>query len=143
VYETAVYAVCSSRSVFKTAPELGLETSLEDLRKPSRRIQPSQHQELSNPVLNSIVALANETARAGYGTLIFCSSRAGCESYAILISQVMPESRELPDGVLEGRKDLLGELRSTANGVDRILERTIPREVAFHRSLPLQRKSHT
>lgn len=142
--ENAVYAVCTARRLFKTAPQLNLQTSLEELGNllPSRKIQPSQHQELSKPVLNSVIALANETARAGYGALIFCSSRAGCESDAILISQVMPESRELPDEVLERRNDLLNELRSTPTGVDHILERTIPR-VAFHRPLSFQHRSPT
>jgi replicative superfamily II helicase len=103
---------------------------------PLRKIQLLQCQELRNPVLNSVVALANETARAGYGALIFCSSRAGCESDALLISQVLPELRELADEVLERRKDLLNELRSTPAGIDHILEKTILRRVAFHRMLP-------
>lgn len=140
MYENAVYAICTSRRFFNTAPVLNLQASVEELRNllPSRKIQPSQNKELSNPVLNSVVALANETARAGYGALVFCSSRAGCESDAILISQVMPELRELAEEALERRKDLLNERRSTPTGLDYILERTIPRGVAFHRSLPFQ-----
>jgi replicative superfamily II helicase len=85
--------------------------------------------------LNSAVALANETARARYGALIFCSRRAGCESDALLINQVLPELRELADEVLERRKDLLNELRSAPTVIDHILEKAIPRGVAFHRTL--------
>jgi hypothetical protein len=87
---------------------------------PLRKIQLLQCQELGNPVLHSVVALANETARAGYDALIFCSS------------QVFPELRELADEVLERRKDLLNELRSRPAGIDHILEKTILRGVAFH-----------
>jgi len=56
VYENAVYAVCTSRQFFKTAPSLNLQTSLQELEDllPSRKIETSQHQELINPVLNSV-----------------------------------------------------------------------------------------
>jgi replicative superfamily II helicase len=145
VYDNAIYAVCASRRFFKTTPELNLQTSLEKLgdQLPSRKFQLSKHQELSNRILNAVVAFATETARAGYVALIFCSCRAGYESDAILISQVMPESSKLPDEVLESRKDLLNEPRSMPTGVDYILERTIPRGEAFHRSVPFQHKPLT
>jgi replicative superfamily II helicase len=138
VYDNAVYAASTSSRFFGTVTKLNSQASSGKHRNPDplRTIQPSQHHELSNPLINSVVALANETARAGYGAFIFCSSRAGCEADAILISQVMPELYEVPEEVLERRKDLLSELRSLPSGIDRILERTIPLGVAFHRSLP-------
>lgn len=70
-------------------------------------------------------------------------SSVAVELDAILISQVMPESPDLPVEVLEKRNDLLNDLRSTPTGVDHILERIIPRGVAYHRSLPFQHKSLT
>jgi replicative superfamily II helicase len=101
--------------------------------QPCRVIQASQHKELDNSLINAVVALANETARAGYGALVFCSSRAGCEADAMLISQVMPDLTELTDDVNGRRSDLISDLRSTSTGIDHVLERTIPRGVAFHR----------
>jgi DNA polymerase theta len=98
-----------------------------------RVINPSDHKELQDPVRNAVVALANETVRAGYGVLVFSSSRAGCESDAILISRVMPTSAEVDPEIREKRTDLLGDLRSLATGLDPKLEQTIPFGVAFHR----------
>lgn len=77
VFENAVYPASSSNRFYKTASQLNSQTggnSMDPLPEPHRRIQTSQHKELSNPLLNSVVALANETARSGYGVLIFCSS---------------------------------------------------------------------
>lgn len=88
--------------------------------------------ELQDPVLNAVVALANETACAGYGVLIFASSRAGCESDALLISRVLPALKEMDTGIQEQRIDLLGDLRSQPGGLDPTLEQTIPHGVAFH-----------
>jgi replicative superfamily II helicase len=85
------------------------------------------------------VSLANETARAGYGALVFCSSRAGCERDAILISQVLPRGEEVDAGTMDRRRDLLSDLRSTSTGLDPVLEKTVPVGVAFHReSFPLE-----
>lgn len=84
-------------------------------------------------MLNAVVALANETARAGYGVLVFSSSRAGCESDAVLISRVLPTLAEADSAIQEGRLDLLGALRSLSTGLDPKLAQTIPAGVAFHR----------
>lgn len=92
----------------------------------------SNAQELKDPVLNSVVALANETARAGYGVLVFASSRAGCESDALIISRVLPPLNEWNIDIQEKRTDLLGDLRSLPGGLDPALEQTIPQGVAFH-----------
>jgi DNA polymerase theta len=85
--------------------------------------------------MNAVVALALETACAGYGALIFCNSRAGCESDAQLISQTMPT--DIPIELMGKRRDVLSDLRSTTTGLDHTLERTIPYGVGFHRSLTL------
>ncbi|RAL66940.1 hypothetical protein DID88_007722 [Monilinia fructigena] len=98
----------------------------------NRRIQTSQHKELSNPLLNSVVALANETARGGYGVLVFCSSRLGCERDAIVISQVLPPPDAVNPILMNRRYDLLNDLRNTSSGLDHVLEKTVPMGVAFH-----------
>jgi DNA polymerase theta len=100
-----------------------------------RIIRPSDHKELKDAVRNAVVALANEAARAGYGVLVFSSSRAGCESDAILISRVMPMFAEVDPATQEKRLDLLGDLRSLSTGLDPKLEQTIPFGVAFHRKV--------
>lgn len=100
---------------------------------PIRIIRPSPAKELSNPLINAVVVLANETAKAGYGALVFCSSRLGCERDALLISQVLPRGEDVDADTMERRKDLLNDLRSTGTGLDSILEKTVPTGVAFHR----------
>jgi replicative superfamily II helicase len=103
VYENAVYAVCTSRRFFKTALDVDFQDLIRRAGK-ATTFQKNSTITASGAKQSSIefsVALVNEIAKAGYGALIFCSSRAGCESDAILISQVMPESRKLPDEVLE------------------------------------------
>ena len=100
--------------------------------QPTRVITTSAHKEFKDPVVNAVVALAHETARAGYGVLVFASSRAGCEADALLISRVMPSFHEIPPGIQEQRLNLLGDLRSLSSGFDPKLEQTIPSGVAFH-----------
>ena len=84
-------------------------------------------------MLNSVVALACETARSGYGALVFAGSRARCEADALIISRAMPSWDNLCSEVIDKRIDLLGEFRSLSTGIDSVLERTIPFGVAFHR----------
>lgn len=88
---------------------------------------------LKSPLANAIVALASETVRSGYGTLIFCSSRKGCELDATLVSEVMPTEEELDQDIVEARREVLSQLRTTSVGLDGCLEKTIPSGVAFHR----------
>lgn len=95
-------------------------------------VKPSPHKEYKDPVLNAVVALATETARSGYGALVFAGSRAGCESDALLIGRAMPTLDEADAVIQEKRLDLLGDLRSLTTGLDRILEQTIPCGVGFH-----------
>ncbi|KAI1809383.1 P-loop containing nucleoside triphosphate hydrolase protein [Poronia punctata] len=134
VYEGKVYAASSTTSLLRTASQLKQNpgSSLEATSPPVREIQPSHHKEFKDTVLNAVVALANETARSGYGVLVFCSSRQGCESNARLISRVLPQSSEVDLATAERRSDLLGDLRSLSTGLDHILAETIPCGVAFH-----------
>jgi hypothetical protein len=135
VFDNAVYPASSSSRFYKTATQLNTQTQHPSQTKPepSRLINRSPSKELNNPLVNAVVALANETARAGYGALVFCSSRVGCEKDAILISQVLPRAEEVNSLTTEKRDDLLNDLRSTSTGLDPNLKRTIPVGVAFHR----------
>ena len=87
-------------------------------------------------MLRAVVALADETARQNYGVLVFSSSRAACESDALVISRVVPPFQEADPAIQEKRKDLLEELRSLSTGLDPVLEQTIPNGVVFHRRFP-------
>ncbi|KAB8299282.1 hypothetical protein EYC80_001362 [Monilinia laxa] len=134
VFENAIYPASSSTTFYKTASQLNLQTgnnSTDSLPDPHRRIQTSQHKELSNPLLNSVVALANETARSGYGVLVFCSSRLGCERDAIVISQVLPPPDAVNPTLMNRRYDLLNDLRNTSSGLDHVLERTVPMDAGL------------
>lgn len=133
VFGNAVYPAASSSRFYKTATQLNTQNLSQLKPEPSRLITQSPSKELINPLINAVVALSNETARADYGALIFCSSRLGCEKDAILISQVLPTTAEIDPLVAERRRDLLSDLRSTTTGLDPVLARTIPSGVAFHR----------
>jgi DNA polymerase theta len=134
VYDGRIYAAGTTASLLKTVTQLDSRSQFSQPKvRPLRVIKPSNHKELQDPVRNAVVALANETVRAGYGVLVFSSSRAGCESDAILISRVMPTFAEVDPEIQEKRTDLLGDLRSLTTGLDPKLEQTIPFGVAFHR----------
>ena len=96
-------------------------------------IQASEFKELKNPLSNAVVSLAVETVKAGYGTLIFCSARQGCQSTALLLSQVMSIRSDASDEIWGKRKMVISELRALSVGLDEILEKTIIKGVAFHR----------
>lgn len=123
----AIFAADNPRCLPDNADQL--KNSLVDA---VRTIGPSLHKELSDPVLNAVVALAHETASAGYGVLIFAGSRSMTESLARCISRVMPDISEMHETMLEKRTDLLDELRSLPTGLDHVLEETILFGVAFH-----------
>jgi DNA polymerase theta len=134
VYDGKIYAAGTTASLLKTVTQLDTRSQFSQPRlQPLRIIKPSDHKELTDPVRNAVVALANETVRAGYGVLVFSSSRAGCESDAVLISRVLPAFEEADPSIQEKRSDLLGDLRSLSTGLDPKLEQTIPFGVAFHR----------
>ncbi|KAG4437459.1 hypothetical protein IFR05_007064 [Cadophora sp. M221] len=138
VFDNAVYPASSSGRFYKTATQLNAQTQnqtqLSTQAKPEacRIIQQSESKELNNPLINSVIALANETAMSGYGALVFCSSRTGCERDAELISMALPQPHEVEPLIIDRRNELLNDLRSTTTGLDQVLEKTVPVGVAFH-----------
>ncbi|KAI1637387.1 P-loop containing nucleoside triphosphate hydrolase protein [Biscogniauxia mediterranea] len=133
VHEGNIYLSAQTTSIIRTAGKAGTSSNMNRPNsQPIRTIEPSVHKELQDPVLNAVVALADETARSGYGVLVFCSSRQGCESDARLISRVLPHAHQLDHTILEKRLDLLGDLRSLPTGLDPTLAMTVPAGVAFH-----------
>nr|XP_036585735.1 DNA polymerase theta subunit [Colletotrichum truncatum]KAF6795786.1 DNA polymerase theta subunit [Colletotrichum truncatum] len=137
VYEGGVYPAATTSELLKTASELTTKTQPMQNLRAARRIESSIHKEFKDPVLNAVVSLASETAKAGYGALVFASSRPGCESDARWIARVMPTQHELDPILVEKRVDLLAELRSLGTGIDPILEETVPMGVAFHQERDL------
>lgn len=134
VYDGNIYPAGSTSSLIKTAAQLNSRTTQTQAQaKPIRRIEPSTHKELRDPVLNAVVTLACETAIAGFGALVFAGSRGMCESDARWISRAMPGPQDLKIDTVDRRMDLLGELRSLNTGVDPVLEETVLYGVAFHR----------
>jgi replicative superfamily II helicase len=135
VYEGQVYPAATTSELLNTASKLSAAESgpRSAAATPVRQIQPSKHRELRDSVLNAVVALANETARQGYGVLVFASSRWACESDAKIIARVMPQAHEVEAETANRRINLLAELRSLSTGLDPVLEQTIPAGVAFHR----------
>ncbi|RAL00518.1 DEAD/DEAH box helicase [Aspergillus ibericus CBS 121593] len=133
VYENAIYPAATSRQLFQTISRLKsmTNTSLMDKMPPHRIIRPSTFRELSNHTTNATVALAIDTAAAGYGALVFCGSRQMCQLQAAVISEAMPAPSGNTDD-LSKRLDLLAELRSLPSGLDPVLENTLVRGVGFH-----------
>ncbi|OIW34856.1 P-loop containing nucleoside triphosphate hydrolase protein [Coniochaeta ligniaria NRRL 30616] len=133
VYDGKIYLAETTSQLLKTATQLaGVTEPTQSQLQPTRVVKSSPHREFGDPVLNAVVALANETARSGYGALVFAGSRAGCEADALLISRVLPTLSEADPLIQEKRIDLLAELRSLSTGLDRTLEQTIPCGVGFH-----------
>jgi DNA polymerase theta len=132
VCDSRIYAAGTTSPLIKAATQAnGKQVS----QAPSTAIGiivASDAKELQDPVLNAVVALASETARAGYGVLVFASSRAGCETDALIISRAMPPLHDWDTDIQEKRTDLLGDLRSLPGGLDPTLEQTITNGVAFH-----------
>lgn len=135
VYDNAVYPAATSRQLFQTASKLTAAnfSSLHTSIPPERLIDVSEYKELSNAATNAMVALAVETASAGYGALVFCSSRGACQIHAATISEAMPALGPEEAEELNKRLDLLAELRSLACGLDPVLEKTIVKGGGFHR----------
>ncbi|OTB18412.1 hypothetical protein K445DRAFT_19971 [Daldinia sp. EC12] len=132
VHEGKIYPASSTIGLLQAAKaasqvKLGTHTSQQQ-SQPVRIIQPSAHKEFKDTVLNSVVALAVETAKSGYGALVFC----GCESDARLISRTLRATSQLASAVIEARLDLLADLRSLSTGLDPCLAETVPSGVAFH-----------
>ncbi|CAK7267247.1 hypothetical protein SEPCBS119000_002449 [Sporothrix epigloea] len=139
VYDGCIYsAEAEIHSKNGGADTFSASQEIKDIQLPLaaalRHIQPGTHNLLLDPVINAVVALANETARSGYGALIFSSSRAAAESDALLISRVLPVTLdELGPAVWESRLDLLGELQAlVSSGLDTHLSQTVLAGVGFH-----------
>ncbi|KAJ5574517.1 Helicase C-terminal [Penicillium hetheringtonii] len=131
VYENIIYPAATSRQLLLTASKLTASSSLQDSIPPHRTIEPSAYKELSNSATNAMVALAVETAAAGFGALVFCGSRGACQVHSATISEAMPVLTEGSDE-LNSRLDLLAELRSLSCGLDPILQKTIIKGAGFH-----------
>ncbi|KAJ4422146.1 hypothetical protein N0V82_003230 [Gnomoniopsis sp. IMI 355080] len=132
VYDGKIYEAGKARLLIRAASQANHSQASQAQSTAIGSIAPSESKELKDAVMNSVVALANETARAGYGALVFASSRAGCEADSLMISRVMPTFSEMDVDVQEKRTDLLGDLRSLPGGLDPTLAQTIPNGVAFH-----------
>ena len=134
VYDNAIYPTANAKEFFRTASQLSGRSPGSSTQKPvvaCASITKSTHQELENPMLNSVVALAIETASADYGALVFCGSRLGAERMASLISDAMP-AHGVADAALDKRADVLASLRALPNGYEAAFNRSIPAGVGFH-----------
>lgn len=128
----SIYDVKQAYTLLDSSTQLNKRGLCEQKAKALRKVLPSQQKELADPVLNSVIALAHETATSGYGVLVFAGSRGLCETDARLISRAMPQLSELSETVRANRLDVLDELRSLSTGLDHVLEETILYGVAFH-----------
>ncbi|KAI1096206.1 P-loop containing nucleoside triphosphate hydrolase protein [Rostrohypoxylon terebratum] len=130
VHESQIYPASSTNGLLKTATQLAStqSNSSQPRNHPVRIVQPSLHKEFKDPVLNAVVALATETARSGYGALVFY----GCEFDARLISRAMNDTFHIDPIIMEKRLDLLADLRSLSTGLDPCLAETVTSGVAFH-----------
>ena len=129
VYDRSIYVTSASSAFCKTASQLNSTQASPEIL-PVRQIQRSDHSELKNPTLDAVVALAIETAKAGFGAVVFCSGRQSCQATATLIADAM--LYKVDEVVLNRREDVIGELRNLFVGLDEILGKTIIRGVAFH-----------
>ncbi|KAG2416949.1 hypothetical protein HFD88_008166 [Aspergillus terreus] len=134
VFDNAIYPAATSRQLFQTITKLASAptASLTDTMPPHRIVEPSKFREFANPTTNAMVALAVDTAVAGYGALVFCGSRQGCQIHASTISEAMPAQSAVDPEELGKRLDLLAELRSLPSGLDPVLETTLVKGVGFH-----------
>lgn len=135
VCDHKIYPASTSRAFSKVTGQLQLAEELPKV-KPIRIVRPSEYKDLKNPVSNAVVSLAVETVEAGFGALVFCSARQGCQSTAFLVSEAISVNMETAAEVLDQRKNVISELRSLSIGLDELLEKTIIKGVAFHRLLP-------
>ena len=129
VYDRFIYPTSTLGTFSKTASQLNFTQPSLGI-PPMRQIQVSDYIELRNSTLDAVVALAIETAAAGFGALIFCSGRQGCQTTAALIGEAM--SNDVDDEVLNQRQEVVSELRGLPVGLDEFLEKTVIRGVAFH-----------
>ena len=132
VYDNAIYTTTNAEEFFRTASQLTAGEVVPTQRpQPQRTITKSVHHDLESPMANAVVALAVETALAGHGALIFCSSRLGAERTASLISEALPTDH-LSQDAFSQRRDLLASLRALPGGFEPLFSTTVLCGVGFH-----------
>ncbi|KAG5989317.1 hypothetical protein E4U54_004359 [Claviceps lovelessii] len=124
VYDGKVFLAGPNDGLGHTPSQLSSQGATDGKANPVRRIEKSIHKEFMDPLLNSVLSLAYESASMGYGVLVFAGSRGMCESDARWVSRVMPQPHELDPHIFDKRMNLLGDLRSLSTGVDPVLEET-------------------
>lgn len=132
VYENRIYSTANAKEFFRTASQLTTDDAISTPKpRPYKTIEKSTHQQLESPIMNAVVALAVETASSGHGALIFCSSRAGAERLALLISDAMQTTTIGPE-IWDRRQEVLASLRALPGGFEATFSKTILYGVAFH-----------
>ncbi|EHY54639.1 DNA polymerase theta [Exophiala dermatitidis] len=132
VYNNGIYLTANAKEFFRTATQLTAGDALPTQRpEPLRTISRSEHRDLQNPMVNAVVALAVETAVAGHGALVFCSSRQGVERTATLIADALPVDH-VDKGILGLRQDLLASLHALPGGFESTFSKAVPCGVGFH-----------
>ena len=131
VYENSIYATVNVKQFFRTASQLSSASATQKPPNAVRVIEKSVYRELDNSLSNSVVGLAVETATMGYGVLVFCSSRYGTQTTAVLISEAMPTDRISADA-LDKRYNLIASLQALPGGFESSFSKTILYGVAFH-----------
>lgn len=131
VYDGGIYPTLDAKQFFQATGQLTSISATPKPPQPMRSILKSSHRELENSLTNAVVSLAVETAESGYGALVFCSSRQGCQTTAALISKAMPVTIVNPQ-VLDRRMDVLASLQALPGGFEAAFTETVPCGVAFH-----------
>ncbi|KAI9892311.1 MAG: hypothetical protein M1814_001510 [Vezdaea aestivalis] len=119
----------SVNDVLNRLNEKDLESHPAEIR-PCRIVAKSQ--DIKYDALNSVVSLANETVRQGYGVLVFCGSRKGAERTAVAISEVLPTSSDISLEDLTARRELLENLEGLTSGYEETFDKTIVKGVGIH-----------
>ncbi|EGE00041.1 DNA-directed DNA polymerase theta [Trichophyton tonsurans CBS 112818] len=130
VFEDYIYPVPTTKGLLRKMIRPDTSSPNDVPASACRVIRKSEFRELAFPIPNAMVALACETAAAGYGALVFCGSRQACQTNAVLIGDAMPDT--LDEDIIEKRLDLVASLQSLPCGLDTYFAKTIPRGVAFH-----------
>ena len=131
VFSNAIYPASSSSALLEQRGDK--QSTRPSGVAPYRLIRDSSSKELADPLSNAVVALAVETATAGFGALIFCRSRQRCQMTALLVSRAMPTEDFVSEDVREKRKEIISDLRMLPTGLDDDLAQTVLKGVAFHR----------
>eukprot|EP00002_Diphylleia_rotans_P022174 TRINITY_DN4341_c0_g1_i19.p1 TRINITY_DN4341_c0_g1~~TRINITY_DN4341_c0_g1_i19.p1 ORF type:complete len:1747 (-),score=308.26 TRINITY_DN4341_c0_g1_i19:1105-6345(-) len=89
----------------------------------------SSDREVSKKDPDLVSLLCYEVVEQKCSTLVFCSTKKGCETCATMIAS-SPLFHRFPCSM--DRETLLEELRRTPGGLDPTLEKTVPKGVAYH-----------